>query len=413
MTWFLVIATARAAIALAWVLPALLRSRGAGGIVQSRAANLAILKDQLAELEADLAAGTLLQQPYRQAREDLERRALEEARDTGAPTASAPARARWTAVVLAISIPLCAAALYWQLGTRDALSPESDVHNAGKVTPQEVESMVAQLAARLEQTPDDGNGWALLARSYSMMQRHADAIAAYERATAILKDNADLLADYADALAMGQDRRIEGKPLQIVERALKIDPAQWKALAMAGSAAFDRKDYKKAVFFWEKLKSRTDPGSAFERKVAENIDEARQLGGIQVQAKAEPEPGVKSRAQPAAASVEGSVTLSQALAGKAAPTDTVFVFARASEGPRMPLAIMRFQVKDLPAKFHLDDSLAMSPAMKLSNHPEVVIGARVSKSGSATPQSGDLQGNSQKVEVGATGLTVVIDQQIP
>ncbi len=109
----------------------------------------------------------------------------------------------------------------------------------------------------------------------------------------------------------------------------------------------------------------------------------------------------------------GSVTLSQKLAGNAAPTDTVFVFARAAEGPRMPLAILRFQVKDLPAKFHLDDSLAMSPAMKLSNFPDVVIGARVSKSANAMPQAGDLQGNSKPVKVGATGIAVVIDQVVP
>ncbi|MCE9639725.1 MAG: c-type cytochrome biogenesis protein CcmI, partial [Betaproteobacteria bacterium] len=224
MTWFLAIAAGMVAIALAWVLPALLRSRAAGGVVQTRASNLAILRDQLAELDADVAAGTLSQQQYRQAREDLERRALEETRDAVAPAASAPARAGVTAIVLAVSIPLCAAALYWQFGTPEALSPQSDLHGGGQPTAQEVDAMVAKLAARLEQAPDDGNGWALLARSYLVMQRYADAIAAYERAAAILKDNADLLADYADALAMAQGRRLDGKPLQIIERALQIDP---------------------------------------------------------------------------------------------------------------------------------------------------------------------------------------------
>ena len=315
--------------------------------------------------------------------------------------------------MLADSIPDCAAALYWQFGTPEAMSPQTQGHNAGNLTPQEVEAMVAKLAARLEQTPEDGNGWALLARSYLVLQRPADAIVAYERATAILKDNADLLADYADALALGQERRIEGKPLQIVERALKIDPKQWKALALAGSAAFERKDYRKAIGYWERLQGSVDPGSDFARQVASNIEEARELGGIKALAKAEPTPNAKPQASAAGASVEGSVTLSRQLAGKAAPTDTVFVFARAAEGPRMPLAILRFQVKDLPVKFRLDDSLAMSPAAKLSNFPEVVIGARVSKAGSATPQSGDLQGTSKPLKVGSTGVTVVIDQLVP
>jgi len=415
MTLFLVIAAAMAAVALAWVLPVLMRHRDTAVVVQARASNLAILKDQLAELEQDVAAGTLPQAQYQQAREDLERRAYEEAREPVAPVAVAPAPARRTAIVLAALLPICAAALYWQFGTPEGLVPAAEVHGGSKVTSQEVEAMVAKLAARMQQSPDDGNGWALLARSYLVMQRHADAVAAYERAVALIKDDADLLADYADALAMTQGRRIDGKPLKIVERALKIDPLQWKALAMAGSAAFERKDYKTAVAYWEKLQSRAEPGSEFAREVAANVDEARQLGGLKVAASAAPpvKADAKSTAGAAGAAVDGIVALSRELAAKAAPTDTVFVFARAAEGPRMPLAVMRFQVKDLPAKFHLDDSMAMSPAAKLSNHPDVVIGARVSKSANATPQAGDLQGASKPVKVGATGVAVLIDQVVP
>lgn len=412
MTWFWVIAPAMVAIALVWILPVLLRKLHASAVAQSRASNLAIIKDQLAELAEDVAAGTLSRQQYQHAQEDLERRALEETRDVAVPAVAAPVRARWTAGVLAVSIPVCAAALYWQIGTPEALSPQSDGRNSARPTPHEVEGMVAKLAARLEQTPDDGNGWALLARSYLTMQRPADAVAAYERATSIMQDNADLLADYADALALNQGRRIEGKPLQIIERALKIDPTQWKALALAGSAAFQRKDYTKAIVYWQKLQGLGDPGSDFARQVADNIEEARQLGGVKALAKAAPEPKApaNSQAQAAGASVGGSVTLSRDFAGKAAPGDTVFVFARAAAGPRMPLAILRFQVKDLPVKFHLDDSLAMSPAMKLSNFTDVVIGARISKSAGATPQAGDLQGYSKPVKVGVAGVNIVIDQ---
>jgi cytochrome c-type biogenesis protein CcmH len=415
MMQFIVIAAAMAVVALAWVLPVLLRRRNVAATVQQRASNLAILKDQLAELDQDLAAGTLPQQQYPQAREDLERRAIEEMRDAAAPVTAASAPARWTAVTLTLLIPLCAAALYWQFGTPEGLAPAAETHGGGKVTSQDVEGMVAKLAARLEQTPDDAKGWAMLGRSYLFMRRPADAVAAYERAVALQKNDADVLADYADALALAQGKRIEGKPLQIIERALKIDPTQWKALAMAGSAAFDRKDYKTAVAYWERLQSRAEPGSDFAREVAANIDEARELGGLPVATKAAPavKPEAKPQAKAAGASVDGSVTLSRELAGKAAPTDTVFVFARAAEGPRMPLAILRFQVKDLPVKFHLDDSLAMSPAAKLSNYADVVIGARVSKAGSATPQSGDLQGTTKPLKVGSTGVTIVIDQMVP
>ena len=412
MTVFLGIAAAMAVIALAWVVPVLLRRRDGAVAMQSRASNLAILNEQVAELERDLAAGTLLPQQYQQAREDLERRALEDGRDAAPAAVSLPARG--TALALALAIPLAAAALYWQLGTPAGLAPVAPTRSAGKFTAQEVEAMVAKLAARMRESPNDGTGWALLARSYLAMQRPAEALDAYEHAVALQQGNADLLADYADALAMTQDRRIEGKPLQMVERALKIDPLQWKALAMAGSAAFDRKDYRKAIAYWEKLQSRTEPGSEFAREVAANIDEARQLGGLAGAARTAPPaaPGAAPQAA-AAAGVDGSVTLSRELAGKAAPDDTVFVFARAVDGPRMPLAVLRLKVRDLPAKFHLDDSLAMSPAAKLSNFPSVVIGARVSKSANAVPQPGDLQGTSKPVKVGAAGVAVLIDQVVP
>ena len=419
MTWFVVIAVLMASVAVLWVLPVLLRSRGADDTVQARTSNLAILKDQVAELDGDLAAGTLSQQQYQQAREDLERLALEETREAVAPAAVAPVRTRSTAIAVAVLIPLCAVALYWHVGNPQAFSPASKTAHGGGATAQEIDAMVAKLAARLQQTPEDGEGWALLGRSYMAMQRPADSVAAYARAVAIMNNNADVLADYADVLALTEGRNLEGKPLQIIERALKIDPNQWKALAMAGSAAFDRKDFRRAVAYWEKLQNRPELGPDFTREVAANIEEARQLGGITATAKAASKPAVpavvSSAPAPAAAgnSVDGSVSLSPKLAGKAAPTDTVFVFARAAEGPRMPLAIMRFQVRDLPAKFHLDDSMAMQPAMKLSNFPDVVIGARVSKAGSATPQAGDLQGASKPVKNSVKGIAVVIDQVVP
>lgn len=407
MMWFALVALALVAVALMWLLPPLMRRHSAGAGVQQAASNLAILRTQLPELERDLGSGTLSAEQYQQAREDLERRALEEAHDAEQPGVQQTGSARWTALALGVVIPLCAALLYFQLGSPDAISLRAAAGNDHQVTPQEVEAMVARLVARLEKTPDDGNGWALLGRSYGVMQRYQDSAAAYARAAALIKDDADLLADYADVLAMSEGRRIDGKALQIIEQALKIDPMQWKALALAGSAAFERKEYGKAIGYWENMLKRAEPDSEFARSVASNIEEAQQLGGIKSDSRAKPAQAA------AAASVRGTVSLSGVQAGKAAPSDTVLIFARAVEGPRMPLAILRRQVKDLPLTFSLDDTQAMSPAMKLSNFTEVVIGARVSKSGNAAPQSGDLQGASAKVKVGATGVVVVIDSVVP
>jgi cytochrome c-type biogenesis protein CcmH len=288
--------------------------------------------------------------------------------------------------------------------------------------------MVAKLAARLEQAPEDADGWALLGRSYMTMQRYDQAAKAYERATSLIKNNADLYADYADALAMAQGRRIDGKPLKLVEEALRVDPNHWKALAIAGSAAFERKDYKAAIGYWEKLLVRVGPETEFGRSVASNLDEARQLAGIAAPVAKKGAPvaagnatsaatpaAMESQKEPAAGGgrLSGTVKLSPALAGKAAPEDAVFIFARAVQGSRMPLAIVRRQVKDLPYSFVLDDSQAMSPEMKLSKFTEVVVSARISKAGSAVPQSGDLQGASKAVKVGSKDVTVVIDAAVP
>jgi cytochrome c-type biogenesis protein CcmH len=250
----------------------------------------------------------------------------------------------------------------------------------------------------------------MLGRSYYVLNRFDDAARAYERAVALMPDNADMLADYADTLAVTQGRSLDGKPLEMVERALAIDPKQWKALALAGTAAFDRKDYKSAIGYWERMKGSVPPGSELARSVDQSIAEARALGGAGAATKASAPP---SPPAPAKAAIAGIVKLSPAMAAKAAPDDTVYIFARAVEGPRMPLAIMRKQVKDLPADFALDDSMAMTDAARLSGFGEVVVGARVSKSGNATPQSGDLEGQSPPVKVGAKDVAIVIDRARP
>jgi cytochrome c-type biogenesis protein CcmH len=408
MTVFVIIAVVMATVAVLCVLPPLLRRRTAGEGVARAASNLAVYRDQLAELDSDLRIGTLSPEQYAQAKLEIERRVLDEASVEGTTATRTSRGGRWTAAVLAAAIPFCAALLYSQFGNPGALLQRTSVASGQHdVTPQQIEAMVAKLAARLEQNPDDANGWVMLARSYSTMQRLPEAVAAYAKATAIVRDDANLLADYADALATSTGRNLEGRPLELVMQALQLDPNQWKALALAGTAAFDRKDYKAAVAYWEKLMQQLPPDSEFGKSMSVSIAEARQLGGVKSS-------GVPAGRQPAtAASVRGTVRLSPALAGKVAPADTVFIFTRAAEGPRQPLAVVRRQAKDLPAGFTLDDSQAMSPQMKLSNFREVVVGALISKSGSAMPQSGDLQGMSQKVKVGSGYIAVVIDQVIP
>jgi len=427
VTPFVLIAVAMVAIALAWVLVPLLR-RGTAGVTRE-VSNVAVLRDQLRELDADLATGTMPRDRYEQSKRELEVRAIEESRELRGAAPPPSQSTAWTAAVIAGTIPIAALLLYVALGNHEAFAPIAAQRAKGaaehEVTPQEVEAMAAKLAARLEKEPDNVDGWVMLARTYYALNRHADAARAFDRAIAIIPANADLLADYADSLGAAEGG-LRGKSLELIERALKADPTHWKALALAGTAAFNNKDYKGAVTYWERMKATVPPGSPIAGSIDASIAEARELGGLKpAVAAATPPPAATASkapsspapAPPAAAlpgtTIGGTVSLAPALAARAAPTDTVFIFARASEGPRMPLAILRKQVKDLPVAFTLDDSMAMAPNFALSKFPSVVVGARISKSGNASPQSGDLEGLSPAVSIGATGLAVVIDRTVP
>jgi cytochrome c-type biogenesis protein CcmH len=367
----------------------------------------------LVELDADVAAGTISRDQFDQARREIEQRVLEDA--SGAPSAAAAAgHGKVAAVVVGIAIPVLSVAIYLALGSPQALDPKVAASRPAQeqgheVTPEQIAAMVDSLAERMKANPENVEGWVMLARSYNAMQRFPEAAQAYAQAIQRVPDNAQLLADYADVLAMVQGRKLEGEPEKYIQRALQADPNNLKALLLAGTVAFDRQDFKQAAAHWEKAQGMVPPESDFARSIANSIAEARQKGGLAAAPAAAP---VAAAPAGAGASIAGTVRLAPGLAAKAAPTDTVFIFARAASGPRMPLAIVRKQVKDLPASFTLDDSMAMAPNMRLSNFPQVVVGARVSKAGSATPQPGDLEGASAPVAVGASGLTVTIESEV-
>ena len=390
MTLFWLIGAAVVAAALGWVLRPLLARKQAAAPSRN-AANVAIYRDQLRELEADRAAGTLAGEDYERARAELESRALQDAGEPeGAPPRPDGRRAAW---VLAAAVPIAAAAVYLVVGTPAAIVREAEQ----QVTAAQVEAMVARLAARLRENPEDVDGWKLLGRSYGVMGRYAEAADAYARAAMRSPRDAQLLADFADVLAMARGQSLQGEPEQLALRALELEPGNLKALALAGSAAFERKDFAAAASYWERMLAHVQPGSEDARSIEQNVAEARSL----------------VREKPASSTgVRGTVSLAPKLKEKAAPDDTVFVFARAAEGPPMPLAVARVRVRDLPYRFVLDDSMAMSPAMKLSAFPRVVVAARVSKSGTATAQPGDLQGASAPVSNDDGAVNVVIDSLV-
>jgi len=430
MTAFWIVAAFFIAGALLFMLPPLLARGGRRAKLARADITVSIYRDELAELEADLQNGVIPREQYEQARKELERRLLEDmSSEGGAPAKAPPPRAaRMVGIAVGVAVPLLAVGLYLQLGNPKAITEAGKAavespHAGGQMSPQQIQAMVEALAARLEQNPKDLEGWAMLARSYTTTGRFQEAARAWGKVNELLPNNPQVLADYADVLAMAQGRRLAGAPVNLIEQALKADPNHPKSLALAGSAAFEVKDYGKAAAYWERLLKLLQPGSESYSSVSSGIAEAKALAGgatpqvAQAAAQAaSSQPATDRAASPAAAggaSVSGKVTLGPALKAKAAPGDTLFIFARAVQGPKMPVAIARLQVKDFPLSFTLDDSSAMGPAMKLSLFPEVVVGARISKSGNATPQSGDLEGFTSPVKVGSSGVQVVIDKVVP
>jgi cytochrome c-type biogenesis protein CcmH len=416
MTAFIALGALLLAGALLFVVPPLLRREARPGATRD-AVNVAVYRDQLRELEADLRSGVLDADQHERARSEIEARLLADM--GGDAPAKSPPRSRATALALGLFVPACALAVYLAVGNPRALAPEArqDLAQHG-VSPEQFEALVARLAARLKENPEDAEGWAMLGRSYAVLGRFSESADAYAEAAARTPRDAQLLTDWADALAMAQGRTLEGEPEKILARALAIEPLNIKALMLAGTAAFNRKDYRGAVRFWERILGAVPSDSEIADRVRASVAEARTLGALPQAAASTKSAGAASTKSAAVAStknagrVTGVVRISPDLAAKVEPGDTVFIFARAEQGPRMPLAILRKQGRDLPIEFTLDDSMAMSPAAKLSDHPRVVIGVRVSKTANANPQPGDLQGLSAPVKTGAGRVSVTIDSEV-
>jgi len=405
MTAFIVTGVLLVAGALLFVLPPLLRRRARTGASRD-AVNVAIYRDQLRELEADVRAGTLAADQYERARHEIEARLLADV-GTGDAPAPPPRRPRAAAIALGLAVPICAVGVYGIVGNPGALAPRAGSPGGPHgVSAQQFEALTARLAARLKDNPEDTEGWIMLGRTYAALGRFPQAASAYANAVNRSPRDAQLLADYADALAMAQGRRLQGEPEKIIARALAVDSGNLKALLLAGTAAFNKNDYAGALRHWERALGAVPGDSEVAQNLRASIAEARTLGG------SAPAPAKPVQAA-SAGQVKGVVKVAPDLASKVGPDDTLFIFARAEKGPRMPLAILRRQGRDLPVQFTLDDSMAMSPAAKLSNQARVVIGARISKTANAAPSPGDLQGLSGPVKVGARGVTVTIDTELP
>ena len=412
------------AVTLALLLRPLLRARHVAAAPDADAAAISVYRDQKLALDAECADGVITAAERDAAVTELARRLGDEvATVRSAQTDQRGQRRAWfAAAALLLLIPSAAVVLYMRLGNPAAGEPAhaaaTDGRNPHEIADTQIVAMVDSLAQRLKARPDDADGWALLARSYQALGRFPEAADAYAHADALIPDNAALLADYADVLAMAQGRKLAGKPAALAQRALAIDPNHRKALALAATAALEARDLDGALAYWRRLLAQFPQASDDAKQVTAIIAEieSAQREGKGVPVAGDSAPRREARAlvtPPAAATIAGRVDISPALATKVALTDTVFIFARAVDGPRVPLAVLRIAAKDLPKEFTLDDSMGMAPGAKLSGAAAVIVEARISRSGNALPQSGDFSGRSAPVKPGAAGVKLVIDQVVP
>lgn len=426
---FIAIAIALVVVALALVVWPLVKACDDDGQTRRKADNLEILRQQYAELEAEHKAGRVSDDEYEETRGEIETRVLEESKD---PDDAVPLKKGkhgiYAAFALVVLIPVTSFLVYLEIGSPIALDPDFTRQQtqmqkmSGQHSAAELAEQVKFLEERLQEHPDNVDGWMMLARTSAAVKDWAKSAQAFEQVNRLVPDNADVLADWADVLAAAQQGSLEGRPKQLIEQALAVDPQHWKALALMGTLCFNQADYEGAVKYWSRMLAGVEQGSEEWRQIMENIEQARRAGGLAPDPSLESmqlEQGVSSsRTQPEAAVdavITGEVDVAPEMKDKIGPEDTVFVFARPVEGSKMPVAFAKYKGKDLPVKFRLDSQSQMGMGMRtLADVTEAIVGARVSRSGNFMPASGDLEGEAEgKIAVGTQGVRVVITRRIP
>jgi cytochrome c-type biogenesis protein CcmH len=420
MSTFFIFAALMIAAALAFlVVPLLRHARSASSTPDSTR--------RVRLLEKAHASGLLDEKEYAAKRAELAK--SDAARAHASPPRSRTAFAALLAV--ALLLPASALLLYRLVGAPEALDPAKVTPPSIEHSADDMEKAITGLAAKLKQQPDDPRGWALLGRAYQAMNRVDESRDAFKQAHEHAPDDNDIAVEYAQAFALAlPGHRIQGEPRQLLEDVLKKDPKNQRALWLIGISDYQGENYVAAIATWKTLLPMLAPDSDVARSVRNEIAdaEARRDGREPPEPEEAPAQSVASAdsatetstPEPAAGEAAAlprltvNVALDPKLKDKLDADATLFVFARAASGPPMPLAIQRLKASQLPATVTLDDSMSMMPAMKLSKFPQVVVGARVSKSGNAMPQSGDLQTLSAPLASSRTEPVVLqIDQVVP
>ncbi len=425
MILFWVLVAVLVVLALAFVLPPLLRAQRVES--DAPALNVSLARERLHELEEEARQGVLDPGRLEEARDELQRNLLAEVPDEPAGGAFDGRRDVPSVVMVASVVPLLALVMYLAIGDRGAVTgvpaaPGGAAQGGGQESLPSVQEMVARLESRLEREPDDAAGWLMLARSYGFIGRWEQAGPAFARAYALLPDDADIKVEYAASLAREANGVLAGRPEALLREALAREPGHLNAQFLLGHAHFQARRPAEALALWEQVAGGLAPGSEDLAQLTLSMNEARAQLGLPVAAGAATRPTPVAAAQPApgAAAAGGGksirvrVDLDPALQGAVEPGATLFVYARATEGPRMPLAITRRAASELPLTVTLDESMAMLPNMTLATFEQVTVEARISSTGNAIPQSGDIRGTRTPVSPdGDSEVRITIDSRVP
>ena len=366
-----------------------------------RQMNAAIYREELDKLEADRLSGVVDSANYEQVHAEMRQRLFQDTNE--ADDLAVLGSPKKTIIGISIFVVILSTGLYYSLGDAVQIAEQG---NEKSMTQEGVEKMVAEFASKMEKEPDNLQGWAMLARSYRILGRNADAEKAYARAGSFVDSDPQLLADYADTLAANANGSFAGKPLQLINKALALDPNNLLALWLSGTADFNVQNYKGAVQSWEKLAKQLPADSNEARTIAASIAEARSKGGLAPASAPSSAPLMSNQG------VSGQIEIAPDLKAKIKAGDVLMVIAR-KPGERMPVAVLKTAVTAFPMNFVLNDALAMSPNSLISQLPEVLIEVRVSKTGMAMPEAGDLISKQQTVKVGTTNTRLMIDQVRP
>lgn len=396
-------------LALAFVLPPLLRARTSSAQAGRRGINIAVYRDQLREMSVDRDNGLLTPAQYEEAKVELESRLAADALEVEEDAPAVRRGGRSLGYGLAVLLPACAIGFYLTIGNPgaiDAVASQSDAATAGG---HDLMKLIEQVEAKAKADPNNAEAWTLLAKTYAVVEHWPEALAAYEKVMAMRPDEPSVMTGYAEVLAISKQRDLSGKPMELVLKALEKDPDDLKGLELAGIHNFQQRNFAQAAYYFKRLGKLLPPEAPYAQDIAEAEKEASRLamaglnGGMDNLADAG-----KSTAN-SGVTIKGVVDVAPALKAQVKPEDVVFLFARPGEGGA-PVAAIRATAGKFPLEFELSDAMAMTPENALSRFKEVNLTARIAKSGDVKGAPGDLEGMLAKVKVGATGVKLVIDR---